>query len=94
MEIKKLETDDYVIVTDELIQPGDYYINTDTSNRYANKKIFRAMPRTLKEYYDGEGFKEPNYFKNWMRKIIASTVTLKGVNRVTVEEMESFIKKT
>jgi hypothetical protein len=89
MEIKKLETDDYVIVTDELIQPGDYYINTDTSNRYANKKIFRATPLQL----DGKGYKEPNYFKNWMRKIIASTVTLKGVNRVTVEEMESFIKK-
>lgn len=93
MEIKKLETDNYVVVTDELIQPGDYYINTDTSNRYANKKIFRAMPRPLKDYYAGKGFKEPNYFKKWMRKIIASTVTLKGVNTVTVEEMESFIKK-
>jgi len=92
MEIKKLETDDYVVITEELIEPGDYYINTDTSNRYANKKIFRAMPRSLKDYYGGKGFKEPDYFKKWMRKIIASTVSLKGVNTITVEEMELLIK--
>jgi len=91
MKLIKLmnNTDTFVIVTDELIKLGDYYINTDSSNPYGNKKIFRATPLQL----DGKGFKEPNYFKNWMRKIIASTITLKGVNTVTVEEMESFIKK-
>jgi len=75
MKLIKLidKTDTFVIVTDELIQLGDYYINTDSSNRYAYKKIFRAMPTQLKIALD-----EPDYFKKWMRKIIGSTRPLKA----------------
>jgi len=81
MKLIKLidKTDTFVIVTDELIQLGDYYINTDTNNPYGNKKIFRATPLQL----DGKGYKEPDYFKKWMRKIIGSTkpVKAKGFQR-------------
>lgn len=75
MKLIKLmdDTDTLVIVTDELIRKGDYYINTDSGNPYGNKKIFRATPLQL-----DEGYKEPDYFKKWMRKIIGSTRPLKA----------------
>ena len=92
MKLIKLmdDSDTLVIVTDELIQLGDYYINTDSNNPYGNKKIFRAAPLQL----DSKGYKEPDYFKKWMRKIIGSTkpVKAKGFERyyptnLTAEEI-------
>lgn len=72
MNLVKLidDTDTLIVVTDEPIQLGDYYINTDSSNRYAYKKIFIATPTQLKGDMD--------YFKKWMRKIIGSTKPLKA----------------
>lgn len=96
MQLIKLmdDTDTLVVVTDETIQLGDYYINTDSGNRYAYKKIFRAMPTQLKIALD-----EPDYFKKWMRKIIGSTKPLKakGFERyhptnLTVEEISLLLK--
>ena len=93
MQLIKLmdDTDTLVVVTDETIQLGDYYINTDSSNRYAYKKIFRAMPTQLKG--------EPDYFKKWMRKIIGSTKPLKAkgferyhTTNLTVEEILLLLK--
>lgn len=93
MKLVKLtdETDTFVVVTDETIQLGDYYINTDSNNRYAYKKIFRAMPIQLQGELD--------YFKKWMRKIIGSTKPLKakGFERyhptnLTVEEISLLLK--
>jgi hypothetical protein len=92
MKLIKLmdDSDTLVIVTDELIQLGNYYINTDSTNPYGNKKIFRATPLQL----DGKGYKEPDYFKKWMRKVIGSTkpVKAKGFERyyptnLTAEEI-------
>jgi len=62
MQLIKLMDDSntLVIVTDELIQLGDYYINTDSNNPYGNKKIFRATPLQP----DGKGKEYAKLVKN------------------------------
>lgn len=58
MNLIKLEQNNWVLVSDELIQEGDYYINTEGGSPYSDK-IYRGMPVSLKNGYAGKGFKDP-----------------------------------
>jgi len=89
MKLVKLATDNYVIVTDELIQPGDYYINTESPQE---NKIYKGLPVTLENGYKGRGYKDRNYFKNHMRKIIYSTdINFSEVCYITLKEIISLV---
>ena len=89
MQLKKLTTDNYVVVTDELIQPGDYYINTEAPQE---NKIYKGLPVTLENGYKGRGYKDRNYFKNYMRKITHSTnINFSEVCYIPLKEIISLV---
>ena len=73
MNLIKLSEDHYAIVTQEQLQVGDYYINTEPNNPLSYK-IYTATPVTLDNGYKGRGYKDPEYFKKYMKKIVASTL--------------------
>ena len=71
----KLSDTHYIIVDDSKIKEDDYYLNLEPENP-TKSKIYKGLKLVLKNGYEGNGYKDKDYFKKYMKKIIHSTQPL------------------
>ena len=63
-------TKDYILITDDsVIEVGDYYINTEPDNPLW-EKVYLGLPNVIKNGYEGYGYKDKDYFRKYMRKVV------------------------
>ena len=87
----KLSDTHYIIVDDSKIKEDDYYLNLEPENP-TKSKIYRGLKLVLKNGYEGNGYKDKDYFKKYMRKIIHSTQPLEKICCTPIEQIKRYVE--